>query len=109
MLLACLKRLEAIVEEETEALEANRPVDLEAMNRRKGQGLLELTRLTRGLDTAEIDAATAIHLARLRDKLTHNQEVVSRHLRALEEIGDTVVAAALSAESDGTYTSRIGR
>jgi hypothetical protein len=38
-------------------------------NRRKSQGLLELTRLTRDLDPAALDTTEAIHLARLRDKL----------------------------------------
>jgi hypothetical protein len=106
MLLACVKRLEAVVEEETEALEAHRPTDLAALNRRKSQGLLELIRLTRGLDPADLDATVAIHLARLRDKLARNQEVVALHLRALEEIDDTLARAALAAESDGTYTAR---
>jgi predicted short-subunit dehydrogenase-like oxidoreductase (DUF2520 family) len=106
MLLACVKRLEAVVEEETEALEARRPVDLEGLNRRKSQGLLELTRLTRGVDPAALDATVAIHLARLRAKLARNQEVVALHLRALEEIDATLAQAALAAESDGTYTAR---
>jgi ABC-type transporter Mla MlaB component len=106
MLLACVKRLEAVVEEETEALEARLPVDLSDLNRRKSQGLLELTRLTRGLDLGALDATVAIHLARLRDKLARNQEVVALHLRALEEIDDTLAQVALAAESDGTYTAR---
>ncbi|MFC6790900.1 flagellar protein FlgN [Methylobacterium komagatae] len=108
MLLAALKRLEETVEAETDALLALRPTDHAALNRAKSQSLLELIRLTRGLDPAGIDATTAIHLARLRDKLARNQEVVGLHLRAVEEIGDTLAAAALRAESDGTYTARIG-
>ncbi|GJD63844.1 flagellar protein FlgN [Methylobacterium frigidaeris] len=106
MLLACIKRLEAVVEEETEALEARRAVDLDGLNRRKSQGLLELTRLTRGLDVAALDTTVAIHLARLRDKLARNQQVVALHLRALEEIDDTLAQVALAAESDGTYSAR---
>ncbi|MGE7415896.1 flagellar protein FlgN [Methylobacterium tarhaniae] len=106
MLLACVKRLEAVVEEETEALEARLPADFDGLNHRKSQGLLELTRLTRGLDPADLDATVAIHLARLRDKLARNQEVVALHLRAIEEIDDTLAQAALAAESDGTYTAR---
>ncbi|AWN55694.1 flagellar protein FlgN [Methylobacterium sp. 17Sr1-1] len=106
MLLACIKRLEAVVEEETEALEAHAPADLDDLNRRKSQGLLELTRLTRGLDVAALDATVAIHLARLRDKLARNQQVVALHLRALEEIDDTLTQVALAADSDGTYSAR---
>jgi hypothetical protein len=107
MLLAVLKRLEAAVETETEALLAHRPLDHAELNRTKGQSLLELSRLTRDLDPETIDAATAIHLARLRDRLARNQEVVALHLRAVEEIGETLAAAALRLDSDGTYSARI--
>lgn len=109
MLLACVKRLEAVIEEETEALETRAPADLDDLNRRKSQGLLELTRLTRGLDVTALDATVAVHLARLRDKLARNQQVVALHLRAVEEIGDTLAQVALAAESDGTYGSRTDR
>jgi len=106
MLLACIKRLEAVVEEETEALETRSPVDLDGLNRRKSQGLLELTRLTRDLDPTALETTEGIHLARLRDKLARNQQVVALHLRALEEIDDTLTQAALARDSDGTYTAR---
>lgn len=109
MLLACIKRLEAVVEEETETLETRASTDLDGLNRRKSQGLLELTRLTRGLDPTTLDATTAIHLARLRDKLARNQQVVALHLRAMEEIDDTLAQVALAAESDGTYSARRSR
>ena len=109
MLLASLKRLEATVEAETEALLARRAVDHDALNRAKSQSLLELTRLTRGIDPSRLDATVAIHLARLRDKLARNQEVVAQHLAAVEEIGRTLAETALQAESDGTYTARLGR
>ncbi|MEH3119347.1 MAG: flagellar protein FlgN [Methylorubrum populi] len=109
MLLESLKRLEVTVEAETEALTANAPLDLEAANRAKSRSLLELTRLTRGIDAASIDAETGIVLARLRDKLIRNQEAVALHLRAVEEIGDTLQASLQAAESDGTYSARLGR
>ncbi|MDR7040037.1 hypothetical protein J2X36_004817 [Methylobacterium sp. BE186] len=108
MLLACLSRLEATIEAETEALLARRAVDHAAVNHLKSQSLLELSRLSRGLDPAGLDAVAAIHLARLRDKLARNQEVVAMHLRAVEEIGETVAAAERAAESDGTYAPRVG-
>ena len=106
MLLAALKRLEATVEAETEALLAHRPADHAALNAAKSQSLLELTRLTRDLDPAALDTTEAIHLARLRDKLARNQQVVALHLRALEEIDDTLTQAALARDSDGTYSAR---
>ncbi|MGN7126855.1 flagellar protein FlgN [Methylorubrum thiocyanatum] len=106
MLLDSLKRLEATVEAETEALAANAPLDLDAVNRAKSRSLLELTRLARGIDAANIDAETGIVLARLRDKLICNQEAVALHLRAVEEVGETLQASLQAAESDGTYSAR---
>ncbi|MGX5774148.1 flagellar protein FlgN [Methylorubrum zatmanii] len=109
MLLASLKRLEATIEAETEALAANGALDLDAVNRAKSQSLLELTRLARSVEAGALDADTGIVLARLRDKLIRNQEAVALHLRAVEEIGDVLQASLQAAESDGTYTSRPGR
>ena len=48
-------------------------------------------------------------LARLRDKLIRNQEAVALHLRAVEEVGETLQASLQAAESDGTYSARAGR
>ena len=107
MLLESLKRLEATVEAETEALAANAPFDLEAVNRAKSRSLLELTRLARAVDVTALDAETGIVLARLRDKLILNQEAVALHLRAVEEVGATLEASLQAAESDGTYSARL--
>ncbi len=109
MLLDSLKRLEATIEAETEALDTNAEIDLEAVNRAKSQSLLELTRLARTVAPDEIDATTGIVLARLHDKLSRNQVAVARHLRAVEEIGDTLAATLRAADSDGTYSARLGR
>ncbi|KQP59755.1 hypothetical protein [Methylobacterium sp. Leaf108] len=106
MLIASLKRLDATVSAETEALLAHRPIDQDAVNRRKGQSLLELTRLTRGLDPERVDPELADQLARLRRSLQRNQEVVGLHLRAVEEIAEIVNDAIQDAESDGTYSAR---
>lgn len=109
MLLASLKRLEATIEAETEALRGRHPIDYEALNRSKGQSLLELTRLARGLSLDPADPHVGITLARVRDKLALNQEVVAMHLRAVEEIGDTLNLAMRHLDSDGTYSARLGR
>ncbi|KQP10220.1 MAG: flagellar protein FlgN [Methylobacterium sp.] len=104
MLIASLKRLEATVVAETEALLSHRPFDQEAVNRRKSQSLLELSRLTRGLDPAEVAPDIADQLARLSRALARNQGVVSQHLRAVEEISEIVTQAIRDSESDGTYS-----
>jgi hypothetical protein len=109
MLLASLKRLEATVTAETEALLAHRPVDQETVNRRKSQSLLELTRLTRGLDPAELEPPVLDQLLRLRGALERNQDVVGLHLRAVEEISGIVADSIREAESDGTYSGHLRR
>ena len=104
MLIASLKRLEVTVAAETEALLAHRAIDQDAVNRRKGQSLLELTRLTRGLDPERIEPEVADQLVRLRQVLQRNQDVVGLHLRAVEEISGVINEAVRFAESDGTYS-----
>ncbi|MCJ2036265.1 flagellar protein FlgN [Methylobacterium sp. J-068] len=109
MLIASLKRLEATVAAETEALLAHRPVDQEAVNRRKSQSLLELTRLTRDLDPRQLEAPVLDQLLRLRGVLERNQDVVGLHLRAVEEISGIVADSIREAESDGTYSGHVRR
>ena len=53
------------------------------------------------------DAVVQGVLARLRDKLIRNQEAVALHLRAVEEVGETLQASLQAAESDGTYSARV--
>lgn len=105
MLIASLKRLEATVAAETEALVAHRTFDQDAVNRRKSQSLLELTRLTRGLDPQRVAPEVADQLVRLRRTLQRNQDVVGLHLRAVEEISGVINEAVRFAESDGTYSA----
>ncbi|KQU05497.1 hypothetical protein ASG60_02210 [Methylobacterium sp. Leaf469] len=109
MLIASLKRLEAVVAAETEALLTHRPFDQEAVNLRKSQSLLELTRLTRGLDPDQIAPEVADQLARLSRALSRNQGVVGQHLRAVEEISEIVTQAIRDSESDGTYSGHLRR
>ena len=109
MLLASLKRLEATVTAETEALLAHHPVDQEAVNRRKSQSLLELTRLTRDLDPAELNGPVRDQLLRLLGVLERNQDAVGLHLRAVEEISGIVAESLREAESDGTYSGHVRR
>ncbi|ACL61493.1 hypothetical protein [Methylobacterium nodulans] len=105
MLIASLTRLEATIDAETEAQLTRAPIDQDEFNRRKSQSLLELTRLSRHREDAGPDPDLAACLARLRDKLARNQEVVALHLRAVEEVSEVIATALRAAESDGTYTA----
>ena len=105
MLIASLKRLESTIDAETEGHLAHRSLDQEALNRRKSQSLLELSRLVRGLDPQRIEPEAAAHLLRLKAKLERNQDVVGLHLRAVEEVSGIIAGAIQDAESDGTYSA----
>jgi len=95
-------RLSETIERETAALEAHEPIDLDDMNRRKSQSLLELTRLSRLLTPDDAPRLSA-SLDRLRDCLARNQRVVELNLTAVREIADLMVGVVSESESDGTY------
>jgi hypothetical protein len=108
-LLAAIERLERTVELETAELRGNRVVDLRDFNQRKSQGLLELTRLTRGLGPGALDGEAKAALARLRGKLDANLALLRLHLAAAQEVATLISRVIRDAESDGTYSSFHGR
>ncbi len=98
-----IRRLEAVVAEETAALRRNASADLAAFNARKGQGLLDLGRALsliggRGLEPGTRDRLRSLHAA-----LEANRAMLSLHLQAVREIAQVVTEAIREAESDGTY------
>lgn len=107
MLEISIQRLEEIVDEETAALQARKPVDLKSFNDRKSQALLELTRWQRSLQGVGAPPALAARLGSLRDKLALNQAVLKLHLEAVREISTSLSDAIRHADSDGTYTPAI--
>ena len=107
MLTTSLVRLEETIEAETAALLSHRLADQEEFNRRKSQGLLEITRLVRTLGDAPVGPELAGRLEGLRAKLALNQSVIEMHLRAVQEVADIMSVAIQSAESDGTYSAAI--
>ncbi|MEH3147171.1 MAG: flagellar protein FlgN [Methylobacterium frigidaeris] len=108
-LTASLQRLEATIEAETEAFVSLRSFDQDEVNRRKGQSLLELSRLARRLDDVPPEPEAVACLTRLRAKLARNHEIVAMHLRAAQEVSDIVSRALRDAESDGTYAPPVRR
>lgn len=102
---AALDRLEEALAEETRALRARQPVDLDELNRRKSRSLLELTRLSRALPSPP-DGKLRARLQALAGKLAENRDVLALHLGAVREIADLLVNALGEAESDGTYAVR---
>jgi len=105
-LLAAIRRLESIVEEETVALTTGKKVDFDDFSARKSRSMLEFVRLMRARmhlgDEIEITEA----IQRLREKLERNRSVLEMHYDAVREVATIIVKAVRDAESDGTYTGR---
>lgn len=111
-LLAAIQRLEDIVEEETDALQARQLVDFNEFSLRKSRSMLEFVRLARALVNLKNDGDVADNLQRLRLKLEKNRALLQMHLEAACEVATIIAKAIREAESDGTYsadTSREGK
>ena len=106
--MAVVGRVEAVVEAETEGFTRNLKLDMAALNQRKRQGLLELSRVMRNLPALGPNAAARERLARFAGKLETNRIVLDRQLRALREVADIVARSLKEAESDGTYSRLAG-
>jgi hypothetical protein len=103
-----IDRLAEIIDEETAQLHRHAAVDLRDFNDRKSQGLLELTRAMRQLDSgAASDIGLRDRLSGLRAKLESNQRALKLHLEAVREISTIVSDAIRDADSDGTYSPSI--
>jgi hypothetical protein len=100
-------RLEEIIDQETEALRSRKAVDLKGFNDRKGQALLELTRLLRHVQGAEGDPQLMSRMAGVRAKLEVNRALLKMHLEAVREIAEALSDAIRNAESDGTYSHTV--
>ena len=103
-----IERLEEVVDQETAALRNRTAIDLKDFNNRKSQGLLELNRALRGLDSPPKDKTVLARLAGLRAKLDVNRSVLETHLAAVREVATVLADAIRDAESDGTYSPSIG-
>lgn len=108
VLIQAINRLEGILAGETEALRAGRTVDLKEASNRKNQSLLELTRISRGLDPETVTPNLQVRLGTLRGRLDENRRVLSLHMEAAGEISGIIAKTLKDAESDGTYDSSVG-
>ncbi|NJM34069.1 MAG: hypothetical protein HC850_04395 [Rhodomicrobium sp.] len=99
-----IKRLEAVVDEETALLRQGAARDLKPFNERKSLALIELNRALRLMEGAEPDAALKRHLERLNAKLEANRHVLKLHVEAVREIAGIIAQSMRDAESDGTYS-----
>lgn len=104
MLMKSLDRLEETLELETKALLAHDLSRLEEFNRRKSQSLLEISRIVRTAEGAALDVRATERLQKLKSKIEENQEILERHMRAVQEVSNIVTQAIQRADSDSTYS-----
>ena len=102
-----IMRLEEVIDQETEALRSRKSVDLKGFNDRKGQALLELTRLLRHVQGGAGNPQLQARMASVRAKLEVNRALLKMHLEAVREIAETLSDAIRNAESDGTYSHTV--
>jgi hypothetical protein len=108
VLIQAINRLEGILAAETEALRVNRAVDLGEVSNRKNQSLLELTRISRGVDPEVLTGNLKERLGTLRGRLEENSRMLALHIEAAGEVSGIIARALKEAESDGTYGSSVG-
>lgn len=105
-LLAAIRRLEAIIEEETDALATGKKVDFDDFSARKSRSMLEFVRLMRARMHLGGEVEITVEIQRLREKLERNRSLLEMHYDAVREVATIIVKAIRDAESDGTYTGR---
>ncbi|MCK1736060.1 flagellar biosynthesis protein FlgN [Bradyrhizobium sp. 138] len=105
-LLAAIRRLEGIVEEETAALATGQKIDFDEFSARKSRSMLEFVRLMRAGMHLGAEVEVTEQIQRLREKLERNRSILEMHYDAVREVAGIIVKAIKEAESDGTYTGR---
>jgi hypothetical protein len=102
-LLAAIRRLEGIVEEETVALETGKNIDFDDFSARKSRSMLEFVRLMRPRMHLGGQREITEEIQRLRQKLERNRTILEMHYDAVREVATIIIRALREAESDGTY------
>jgi hypothetical protein len=110
-LLAAIRRLTNVVEEETSSLETGKKIDFDDFSARKSRSMLEFVRLMRTRIYLGDKAEVTEEVQKLRQKLERNRKVLEMHYDAVREVATIIVRAIRDAESDGTYarTARNGK
>jgi ribosomal protein L22 len=109
MLMKSLDRLEETLDMETAALMARDLSNLEEFNRRKSQCLLEISRIVRTAEIHMLDKRTTERLQDLQVKIEANQDILRRHMHAVQEVASIISNAIQNAESDSTYTAHMNK
>jgi flagellar biosynthesis/type III secretory pathway chaperone len=109
MLMKSLDRLEEVLDMETAALMARDLSNLDEFNRRKSQCLLEISRIVRTAEVHALDQRATKRLQDLRIKIETNQDILRRHMQAVQEVAGIISNAIQNAESDSTYSVHMNK
>jgi len=104
-LLATIRRLESIVDEETIALETGKRIDFDEFSARKSLSMLEFVRLMRKRMHLRGETQITEEIRNLRQKLERNRIILEMHYDAVREVATIIGTAIKEAESDGTYSA----
>lgn len=104
-LLGVMRRIEAVIDEETASIRTDVNFDIAASNARKSRYLYDLNKCSYGLQPDDLQDEHRSSMLRLRGKLDENSKVISAHLTAVREVADILQTAIQRAEADGTYTA----
>ncbi len=104
-----IDRIAQLLEDETELLRRNNLSQVESFCERKGQALLELSRLMRAAAPLDARSRTREQVARLQTAIADNQHVLRCHIGAASELSRILVDVLENDASDGTYSAAIGR
>ena len=104
-LLAAIRRLESVVDEETDALATGKKIDFDEFSARKSRSMLEFVRLTRAQIHLGGEGQVTEEIRKLRQKLEKNRAILEMHYSAVREVATIIIMAIKEAESDGTYST----
>ena len=104
ILMLAIERLQSTLDAENTKIASGEPVDYQAFNQRKSQGLLELTRLVPLFQGAEIGLTLRVALFGLRTKLEDNRRLLRVQLKAVQEVSEIISRTIQAGQSDGTYS-----
>ncbi|MGH1418903.1 MAG: hypothetical protein ACRBCJ_08610 [Hyphomicrobiaceae bacterium] len=104
-LLNLISELLQVLEIEHKSLNNVVDSDLGELGDRKLQLLAAFSRIKR--DVANLSKSEELHrkLQELRTALDENQRTLEIHIRAVNDVADTISSAIKESDSDGTYTS----
>jgi hypothetical protein len=105
VLTQAINRLEAVIAGEMMALQAGDHTGLGDISHRKNQSLLELTRISRGIEPDRVSDGLRTRLTVLRERLDDNSRLLELHMEATAEVAGLITRAIAEAESDGTYVA----